>query len=439
MLRPKHIPFPFFLLLVVLNIPVNSFSQQAWCGTEWLDPLIAQKAPADRMARERVQAYIDHVRHQKQSEPIVFPVVVHIIHDNGDGDISDEQVADGLRVINEDFNRLNPDTTDTRDTFRLFAGNPRMTFKLATVDPEGNATTGILRVNSPLIPHPEPVDSAFDNVKYLSHWPSDQYYNIWLVRDIVGSTLGYAQYPGTAFTYGGPWKTWGIIVRSDQWGTIGSSQVDGRTGTHEIGHTLGLYHPFLSYSTDCGTACDTTGDEVCDTPPCRPTSDCWLPANTCHNDTSGPSPYTTDMPDQLENFMAYNTCQNMFSIGQQERMLGYIAAFDTIQELISTANLVKTGVYEAPASVRKDPSHDPGIQIFPNPVKRGNVLRISTNGIPGEISIRLMNLAGAIQTGINNDPGEKTLFIDDHLPAGIYFLTVQWRDGIQTRKLVILP
>ena len=38
-----------------------------------------------------------------------IPVVFHIIHNNGPENISDEQVEDAVRVLNDDFNKLNDD------------------------------------------------------------------------------------------------------------------------------------------------------------------------------------------------------------------------------------------------------------------------------------------------------------------------------------------
>ncbi len=104
----------------------------------------------------------------------------------------------------------------------------------------------------------------------------------------------------------------------------------------------------MSYSATCGSDCDTTGDEVCDTPPTLPSNGCTT-ANQCSNDMMGPSPFTQDMTDQLENYMSYNSCQNMFSVGQKNRMRGFLTNLDTLNGLYLDDNLIATGLMQTTA------------------------------------------------------------------------------------------
>ena len=72
--------------------------------------------------------------------PYVIPVIVHVLHTGQavgtSPNISAGQVQSQIRVINEDFNRTNPDRTTYWGT--RGAGMPGgITFKLATVDPNG--------------------------------------------------------------------------------------------------------------------------------------------------------------------------------------------------------------------------------------------------------------------------------------------------------------
>mgnify|MGYP001364125792 FL=1 len=336
--------FLFFLFC----IPQLLWAQSNWCGTS--DKMIPSNPTIqEQNLMHKIRTIIANSSFNKsQDSLLIIPTVVHIIHFNGNGDITDLQVQDGMRVINEDFRRTNADTINGNPLFYPFADDCRIEFRLAKLDQNGDSTTGITRTDTSIYPHPEPTNANFNNVKYVSHWPSNMYFNIWLVRHISGGALGYAQYPGTAFTYGGPWETYGPTIRSYEWGTIGSSTSDGRVGTHEIGHCLGLYHTFLSFSTGCGAECDTTGDQVCDTPPTTPTFDCDT-SNLCSNDLLGPSAFTMDMPDQLENYMSYNDCQSLFTQGQKDRMRGFLTTLDTLNGLYLDSNLITTGLMQPTA------------------------------------------------------------------------------------------
>ena len=84
----------------------------------------------------------------------------------------------------------------------------------------------------------------------------------------------------------------------------------GGTGTHEVGHWVGLYHTFQG---GCGTSsCSTTGDMVCDTPAeATATSGCPSGKNTCS--AAGNDP--------IHNYMDYSTdiCYTNFTAGQDAR------------------------------------------------------------------------------------------------------------------------
>ena len=339
-------------LLLLFCIPQLLLAQSNWCGTP--DRMLGDIPTAQE--QNLMQLIRNNIKHKSGDSLLIIPTVVHIIHTNGIGDISDLQVEDGIRVVNEDFRRQNADTVNGNPLFFPFAADCKIEFRLAKLDPNGDSTSGITRTDTALYPHPEPTDPAFDNVKYAVNWPSHMYFNIWAVRHILGGTNGYAQYPGTAFTYGGPWETYGAVVRSYEWGTIGTSSSDGRVATHELGHCLGLYHTFLSFSTGCGAECDTTGDEVCDTPPTTPTFDCDT-SNLCSNDLLGPSPFIVDMPDQLENYMGYNDCQSLFTQGQKDRMRGFLTTLDTLNGLYLDDNLIATGLMQ-PTAITEMPNNE---------------------------------------------------------------------------------
>jgi PKD repeat protein len=242
----------------------------------------------------------------------IVPVVVHVIHQHGSENISDAQVEDQIRILNEDFQRKNVDSNNTPVAFRPIAGRMSLEFRLARLDPNNQCTNGIVRVVSPLTNGTSSFTNR-DDVKGLSYWNANKYLNIWIVKTItpsvVGQTiLGYAQFPGL-----GSILTEGLVLRSDNTGSIGSAVAPfnkGRTATHEIGHCMGLRHIWG----DDGGAC-TGSDFIGDTPnQADETYNCpSFPQVSCSNGPNG---------DMFMNYMDYvdDNCMNMFSAGQVNAM-----------------------------------------------------------------------------------------------------------------------
>ena len=210
-----------------------------------------------------------------------IPVVFHVIHKWGVENISQQQIQDAIRVLNEDF-RKKSGTNGGSSTDPL-AVDMEYEFRLAQYDPNGNPTSGVNRLYSPL------TDNARDNAKSLSIWDAKKYLNVWIVNTIQNTTgdpnsivLGYAQFPFMLNTNG---STDGVVLRADQAGVIEIGKADqaGRTLTHEIGHWVGLYHPFQGGCVgNTSASCASQGDQVCDTPPVSTsTSGCPTSRNSC--------------------------------------------------------------------------------------------------------------------------------------------------------------
>lgn len=197
-------------------------------------------------------------------------------------------------------------------------GDRKVQFCLAQRDPLGAATTGILRV-----PTTNAAYGPSDSMKFASKggsdaWPADQYLNIWVCN--LNFANGYAYFPGVDPEYDGVVLHWGIVGSS---GTPYPYHL-GRTGTHEVGHWLGLWHTFQDGCSGTSPGdCAAGGDLICDTPPDNtPSYGCNLSENSCIE-----SPI--DMPDQLENYMDYSgdDCKSMYSKGQCSRMRGFLFTY----------------------------------------------------------------------------------------------------------------
>ncbi len=73
---------------------------------------------------------------------IFIPVVVHVVYNTSLQNISDTQICSQITVLNEDFSRQNSDSNNTPSVFASLSSDTRIRFYLATVDPDGNPTSG---------------------------------------------------------------------------------------------------------------------------------------------------------------------------------------------------------------------------------------------------------------------------------------------------------
>jgi len=331
------------LSICLVLISLNSFAQKVvHCVTDELhlkaiqeNPLIkVEEDKANQIARE----FASKLSLAKKGTVIYIPVVFHIIHKNGFENITQAQVNDCLRVLNEDFRKMAGTKGGTSTDSR--AVDAEIEFKLAQIDPFGKPTDGVNR-----IANATQTDDGTDATKTLSYWDSNKYFNIWVVNIINSSSapqgsiiLGYAQFP---FSRSSRPSTDGIIVRADQVGVIGSGLASqgGRTVTHEAGHWCGLYHPFQGgCAGGLSSNCASQGDQICDTPPvAASTNGCPENQNSCTNDVP-------NLPDLVKNYMDYadGTCMDVFTAGQSVRMKSQMQAYRS--NIYSTTNLSAAGL-----------------------------------------------------------------------------------------------
>lgn len=326
-------------LISVLTIFTSSVQSQ--CLTDHYHNEVKKANPAVEQMEETFYNNVSQVGHTKRATKYIIPVVFHVIHTNGPENITQAQIEDQIRILNQDFSFTNPNKSSIRSQFTGVAADCEIEFRLAKIDPQGNCTNGINRVYSPL--H---VD-ARDNVKSIAgaRWDNRKYLNIWTVssiRDLSGSggiTLGYAYLPSAVAS--GLGNMDGIVMRADYVGSIGTAVVSGagRTLTHEVGHYLGLLHTFED---GCAGTGASAGDRCADTPPVAGTftnANCPVNGNSCNTDAP-------DLIDQWENYMDYSTgtCQSMFTLNQKSIMHSVLTNYTFRISLVSANNLIATGI-----------------------------------------------------------------------------------------------
>jgi len=241
---------------------------------------------------------------------ITIPVVVHVLYNAEADNISDQQIASQIDVLNKDYQLQNPDLSNVPQPFKQFVGNPRIGFKLAALDPEGHTTSGVTRTKTTVAAFDYKGENA-DNIKFAAKgghdaWPADKYLNLWVGR-LRPPVLGYASFPGE------PAQVDGVVITTFAFGTSGTAKDPfnkGRTATHEIGHWLNLFH---IWGDDDG-AC-TGSDQVDDTPNQADanSSKPHFPTISCNNGPNG---------DMFMNYMDYvdDDSMFMFTKGQVLRM-----------------------------------------------------------------------------------------------------------------------
>ncbi len=326
-----HIRAAASALLMVLSFHVNG--QDVFpCGQPDAQAAFDAAHPGAAAAREAAEPSTREAARQLlqrgggDNELYIIPVVFHVIHDNGEENISDAQIHDAMDILNADFRKLNADTGQIVAGFVDIAADVDVEFRLAKRDPEGNCHSGINRLQDEL------TYEGNNEMKQLIHWPRHSYMNVYVAASAAGAA-GYTNYPSE-------WGagTDGIVLRHDYVGSIGTSNpYRSRTLTHECGHWLNLPHTWgSSNSPNEEDNCDID-DGVEDTPLClgSPVGLCDLDRTTCGS------------LDNVQNYMEYSYCAKMYTLGQRARMRAALNnSIADRDELWTAQNLEDTGVFE---------------------------------------------------------------------------------------------
>lgn len=329
---------------------------------------------------------------------IIIPVVVHVLYNTPDQNISNDQIKSQIKVLNEDFRKKNKDTSHIPTAFRALAADVKIEFRLATVDPSGLFTDGIIRKSTAV-----PAFGMDDKIKSSLEggddpWNRDEYLNLY-VANLSAGTMGYASLPG-----GAPEKD-GVVIKYTAFGTTANVQAPfnkGRTAVHEIGHWLGLRH--IWGDADCGD------DRIEDTPPqAGPTRGC--PSGVIATCTAGAA------GNMYMNFMDFtnDACTNMFTLGQAARMRDLFTLGGARTALLRSVKA--QGAVEDESVVEQFATR---VRLFPNPavtklnVQLGEITKgdiIIYNNL-GQVAKRFPITKSAMDLNISS------------LKGGMYFLSI---------------
>jgi len=205
----------------------------------------------------------------------VINVYFHVVSNGSTGNISDQMINDQMNVLNAafsgwgwTFNRVSTDRTSNATWFNGCYGSSETAMKNAL------------------------------------HQGSADDLNIYTCNPSSG-ILGYATFPSSYTS--APLKDGVVLLHSSLPGGSAAPYNLGDTGTHEVGHWMGLYHTFQG-------GCNGNGDFVSDTAAERsPAYGCPSGLDSCRNKPG---------LDPITNFMDYtdDACMFQFSGGQDVRM-----------------------------------------------------------------------------------------------------------------------
>ncbi|MDB5281347.1 MAG: hypothetical protein JWO06_422 [Bacteroidota bacterium] len=311
------------------------------------------------------------------AQQYIVPTVFHILHTGGTENISDAQVLDAMRILNDDFNKRNSDTINVVDSFKNNIANVGIEFRLANLDPQGQCTNGIEHIYT--------TQSSYLGNEYskINDWPRNQYYNIWVYRRSALGIAGYAtgpQYSDTVPEFDG------LAELNNYIGSIGTSgNLTSRATTYLTGKYLNLYSTSGADFASCGD------DSVADTPPTSYNAGCNLSASSCNPPNL----------ENVQNFMNYSYCGCMFTNGQKARMRATLN--NTLAQrnnLVLQANLIATGTS---SSVQTPCAPICDFMASPRYCCVGASVKFTDNSYNGDITGRLWTFTNA-SIGTSTDP-----------------------------------
>jgi hypothetical protein len=244
-----------------------------------------------------------------------FGLVFHILYRDSSEHLPDARIIGQVQVLNEVFNSPGAISQHIPGEFRKLKSPAPFHFCLASRDPNGNPTTGILRkaTGDPGIAcrrengRRSLMSSSLGGEDL---WDPTRYINIYVVNRDRCPAPGEAIFPWDANA-----EEDGIILDLRAVGYSGNTGENspyllGLTLVHELGHYFGLLHLSANLR-------DCTGDDLVDDTPAQGREYFGCP---------GGLQFSCGSSDMYMNYMSLvdDNCMQLFTIGQVDRMLSVI-------------------------------------------------------------------------------------------------------------------
>ncbi len=318
-----------------------------------------------------------------------IPVAFHVVYrkSNGEGNVATSALDAQINVLNAAY------------------GGTGYSFYRYSVDRYGSSGSWFTATNGTSAERQMKQSLATDPRNLLNFYTNKP----------SGGTLGWATFP---WMYAESDYRHGVVVN---YGTLPGGYLSpynqGDTGTHEVGHYLGLYHTFQGGCSESG------GDYVSDTPAeASPAYGCPVGRNSC----------STGGSDPIRNFMDYtdDACMFEFTGGQSSRMNTYTSYYRPGLGFFQTP---------PPSFARAEPAAKS--EAYPNPFVQSSTIRFTLMA-EADVTVRVYDVLGrAVATLVDGRLEAGThaaVFEADALPSGTYAYRVEIGDAVTTGRMQLV-
>lgn len=134
----------FAIPLLAYSPGIYAQEKKRICATMEVHERLLKTIPAYRDSRLAIEnltrSYL--LREVLRTEIVKIPVVVHVVYNTPEQNISDDQIKSQIRILNEDYRKLNGDVSTVPSVFQTLVTDAKLNLPLLVK---------ILRANLPLV------------------------------------------------------------------------------------------------------------------------------------------------------------------------------------------------------------------------------------------------------------------------------------------------